>query len=357
MAERTKRILVAVLDWGLGHAARCMPVINELLRKNCEVFIASNGSALIFLKNEFPHLSFFELPAYNPQYPSASNSMVWKMAAQLPKFIQTINTEQTETVRIVRDVKIDAVISDNRYGCYSRKVKSILIYHQLHLMMPREWKWMEGIVNNYNRARIKKFNECWIPADDDSLFPKFFSQSENLNTKFIGYLSRFKKMNLAKEYDVIGIASGPSPQKEVFAEMLYGEFSKNKNGKFLLVKGDVESGKKIMQHENFTEVNFLNSGEMNDVIEKSELLIARSGYSTVMDLMQLNKKAIVIPTPNQTEQEYLADELMKRGIAFSVKQNEFDLTTALIESEKFSGFKNSGTKSVLLSKAIDSLLQ
>ena len=124
---------MAPLDWGLGHATRCIPLIKELQNRNCEITIASSGNALTYLMNEFPEVPVFKLPSYSPRYPNGNNSMVWKMATQLPKFIQTIYKENHETEDIVRSEKINVIISDNRYGCYSKEVKSIFVYHQPHL--------------------------------------------------------------------------------------------------------------------------------------------------------------------------------------------------------------------------------
>lgn len=353
--ERRKRILVAALDWGLGHAARCIPIIKELQSRNCEVFIASSGRALKLLQKEFPQLTSFELEGYDPQYPQSS-SMVWKMAFQLPKFLRIISREQFQTERIVSQQKIDVVISDNRYGCFSRRVKSVILTHQLNIQMPKWWKWMQPRVNNYNYKKLKQFSECWVPSSLDSIIPVLTNSKTDLNVRHIGYVSRFEKKTMEKKYDVCAICSGPEPQRSIFEKMLTKELKKS-NLRSILIRGKTEvMNQYYNKNEKVTIANYLTADAMNEVIEQSEMIIARSGYSTVMDLAKLNRKAIFIPTPAQTEQELIAAELTKQNIAYSTQQSKFDLEIALEESKKFTGFLNFDFDNSLLSKAIDSLL-
>lgn len=354
--EPPKRILVCVLDWGLGHATRCIPLIKELQKRNCMVFIASSGRAYELLKKEFfMTIRCFEIDGYDPQYPH-SDSMVFKMGFQLPKFLSTIRKEQAQIEKIVDRNQIDFVISDNRYGCYSTKVPSYFITHQLNIQMPGWLKWLEPTINRKNHEYIKKFAECWIPSPEDSLIPKLIENTDGLNVRYIGYLSRFKKMQVEKKYDICGVCSGPEPQRTYLEEILTYEFKKSKQ-QVLIVHGKTESlGKYHKQNVRFSIANCLMTDDLNEAIEQSDIIIARSGYSTVMDLAKLGKKAIFVPTPGQTEQEYLAEELMKKGIAFTMPQDSFDLETALKESEKYTGFTNMDFDNTALNKAIDSIL-
>ncbi len=347
-----KRVLYCVLDWGLGHAARSIPVIEELLLQRHEVVLAANGHALAYLREQFPALKSYELPAYNPVYPKGSH-MVWAMAGQLPKFTATINREQKETERLVKEENIDCVVSDNRYGCYSKKVKSVFITHQVHLLMPA--RWMEWGMNALNRKLLGKYSECWIPANDEQLIPSLLQGRERLNTRFIGYLSRLKPMALPKKYKVLAICSGPEPQRSIFERMVSAKLQDaaypNK-----VVRGVVNHEQKIFRSENNTTIiNHLNSEEMNRAIAESELVISRSGYSTVMDLMRLGSKAVFVPTPGQTEQEYLARVLKEKQIAYSIAQNEFSFEKALKESEHYTGFQNLMENSLLLKRAVETI--
>jgi uncharacterized protein (TIGR00661 family) len=354
--ERGKRILVAPMDWGLGHATRCVPIIRALQQHNCEVIIASSGAALELLKLEFPGIKGYKLPAYNPVYPS-SGSMVWKMAFQLPKFLKTISTEHFQTEQIVAKDEIDVVISDNRYGCFSKKVKSIFITHQLSILMPAGYKWLEPRVNHFNTEQIKQYYECWIPSARNSIVPALTNGNTQIKTRHIGFLSRFEsKHNIPKKYDVLVICSGPEPQRTTFENMMMEQLRQS-TLKSLLVKGlpGLKEDEGISE-SNLVVRNFMNANELNEAIEASDIIISRSGYSTIMDLAKLGKQAIFVPTPNQTEQEYIAKELMQRGIAFSIEQSEFNLNTALLEAKKFAGFEPAGYNNALLEDAIQSIL-
>ncbi len=354
--ESNKRVLVAPLDWGLGHATRCIPVIRGLLGRNCEVVIASSGDALSLLRTEFPQLKAFELPGYKPVYPSRG-SMVWKMALQLPKFIKTIAAEHFETEKIVQELGIDIVISDNRYGCFSKKVKSVFVTHQLHILMPERYRWLERRINRFNTAQIKQYEECWVPVANtsDSFIPELLAADPAIKLQPIGYLSRFEKKQVAKKYDILVICSGPEPQRTIFEAGIIAQLD-SMSGNCLLVRGKPENdGPSVQVPENILVIDFMHADELNMAIEASDLIIARSGYSTVMDLARLNKRAIFIPTPGQTEQEYIARQLMQREIAYYMTQQHFDLQIALKESLKFNGFTNFEHDNLLLKNAIASI--
>ena len=352
--ERKRRILVAPLDWGLGHATRCIPVINALLKRNAEVIIATSGGAAALLKKEFPEIKQHALPAYNPRYPVNGN-MVWGMAWQLPHFVKTIYNEHTRVNELVDAEKIDVLISDNRYGCYSKRCKSIFIGHQLHILMPASYKWMEPVVNRFNKRQIKNFDACWIPAPDNDLLRDLMPKRLPVNSRFIGYLSRLKKQTVENKYALMAIASGPEPQRTMFADMLRAQL-KASGLKSLLVRAEVQDEEKTEVTDNYTEVNYLTSEKLNTAIAESDIVIARSGYSTIMDLAKLGKRAIFIPTPGQTEQTYLAAQLTSKGIAFSMAQQGFNFEMALKESDKFGGFTNFGYDEALLGPAIQSVL-
>ena len=198
-----KKILITPLNWGIGHATRCIPIIQLLLQNKAEVFVASDGAALLFLKEEFPALIFFELPAYNPIYPSGEN-MVLKMAMQLPKFTHAILQEQKAVQKIVKENKIDLVISDNRYGCYTKDCTCIFMTHQLSILMPKAAAVLGKMINYLNQKQIEKFDQLWIPDFEDKRnLSGDLSFGTIRNKKFIGQLSRFKKQNNSeKKYDI-----------------------------------------------------------------------------------------------------------------------------------------------------------
>src|SRR6185436_6129983 len=157
--KERKKVLVCPLDWGLGHATRVLPVIQELIQRNCDVAVATSGPALALLRKEFPALHYYRITGYEPTY-SSSGSLVWSLATQLPKFVRTIRIEHEEIESIVWQDGFQVVISDNRYGCWSTKVPSVIITHQLNILAPSV---LSGIVNFVNRLQIRKFSTCWVP--------------------------------------------------------------------------------------------------------------------------------------------------------------------------------------------------
>lgn len=352
--ERRKRILVTVLDWGLGHATRCVPVINALLQQNTEVMIGGSGVSLALLKQQFPALKSFELSPYNPCYPADTN-MVWAMAGQLPKFIKAIKAEQKETEEIVKREQIEIVISDNRYGCYTKMAKCYVIAHQLNILMPQGWQWMEGIVNHFNHAQLRNFDGAWCPANDSTFPNSLLKGHEELSATFIGFLSRMEHITAANKYAVTAICSGPEPQRGLLEEAL-SEQLLALDMPAVLVAGRVEKKQKREVKGNLVIVNYMAGEELNKLMAKSAVIVARSGYSTVMDLMRTGSKAILIPTPGQTEQAYIAAELMEQGLAYTMPQGDMDMQKALKEYDKYAGFSKFANKNDLLTQAIKKIL-
>ncbi len=327
MPSERKTILLCVLNWGIGHAARCVPLIEKWLGENKRVVIASDGAALQMLQGEFAQLQFEKLPPYEVYY-NESGNMVVAMAQQLPKFINAIFKEHKALNFLVEKYSPEMVVSDSRFGCYTTKTKSVFITHQLHLIMPKAWKWMQPIVNHFNHKQIAKFDECWVPDVEgaNNLSGKL-SHPALPNVRYIGWLSRFKKAaKTEKKLDVLAVLSGPEPQRTILEKKLRKQLRES-NLSYLLVRG--LPGKSKPQKSN--EINYLNADELAKAIAESKIVICRSGYSTVMDLMtlQADTKIVFVPTPGQTEQEYLGFQLEKRDFVSSVSQlhlNVFDFT-------------------------------
>ena len=282
--------------------------------------------------------------------------MVWKMAFQLPKFIKTIAREHVEIERIVATESIDVVISDNRYGCFSGNTKSIFITHQLHILMPEPYKWMENRVNIFNVAQIKQYAECWVPVPDtgSSFISKLTDIALPLPVIAMGYLSRFEPIPSDYKYDVLVICSGPEPQRTLFEEILTSQLRTLKLN-YRIVRGKPATYETSSSTGKNNVVDFMDARALNQAIESSKIVVARSGYSMVMDLAKLGKKAIFIPTPGQTEQELIAEELRHQKIAFTMPQREFNLEIALKESHNFNGFAKFEEDNSLLKNAIASI--
>lgn len=326
-----KRILVAPLNWGLGHATRCIPIINELIRQNFEPVIASDGAALKLLKKEFPDLEHHILPAYNISYSNKEAFFKWKLLLQTPKIIAAIKKEQEVTRALVRSQNISGIISDNRWGVRNKKIPSVFITHQLKVLSGSS----TFLSSKLQQRLILKFNECWVPDFENT--PNLSGKMGHLeNTsfpiKYIGPLSRFSKLQLPIKYKYAILLSGPEPQRGILEKLLLKEF-KNHSYPILFIRGVVEKESKTKKIGNLKVYNYLFGKELEEALNSSEYIICRSGYTSIMDVAKLEKKAFLIPTPGQPEQEYLAKKLSENALVASCDQNKFSL-------EKLEDLKN-----------------
>jgi uncharacterized protein (TIGR00661 family) len=349
-----KRVLVAPLDWGLGHATRCIPIIRLIRTLGHDVILAGSGASLSLLKTEFPELKTEELPGYQPTYP-ASGSMMIKLSLQALKFFRAALKENSAIEKLVDKYQISLIISDNRYGCYSRKVPSVFITHQLNLVAPPGWGWLAALVNYVTHIFIKRFSECWVPDFPGSILSGKLSRTENQQIKFIGPLSRLSAYPKTIKHDLLAVISGPEPQRTLFEQLVIQEVIKS-DLKALVVRGIIGAARKMIA-DGVEVVDHLNSNKLSEAMAASKLVLSRSGYSTIMDLAKLGKKAIFVPTPGQTEQEYLAQRFKEMQVAYFMDQKSFSLTDALRESENYTGFQNYFSDDNRLKQALTPYLQ
>lgn len=320
----------------MGHATRCVPIINALLKANFEPVLASDGNALLLLQKEFPFLKSIELPAYNISYPKNGKNLKFKLLCQLPFIFSVIKKERKMVSQLIDKENITGIISDNRFGVYSKKVPSVYITHQLKVLSGKT----TFITSKIHQKFIKKFDECWVPdLEGTANFSGELAHLKNhrFNLKYIGILSRFNSKKIDRKYDILLLLSGVEPQRTLLENKLLIEL-RNFNGKILMVRGILNNTYEINAPDNFKIVDYLLASDLEDAINQSNLVIARSGYSTIMDLAVLGKKAFFIPTPGQFEQEYLAKMLAEKLMVPYAKQDEFTLAK-LAHSDKYSGFK------------------
>lgn len=354
-----KRVLVCPLDWGLGHATRCVPIIRELLKRDIKVLIAADGRPLSFLQKEFPTLEYIVFAGYSVSY-SNTLRMELNMLSQSPQILFKIKEERIELDQIIEKYKVDAVISDNRFGCYSSKVPSIFITHQLMIKCPAALKFLEPLLHLMNLHFINHFNECWIPdSESEPTLSGDLSHHYPLpsNTYFIGPLSRFikKPSDVRKEGDyILVIFSGPEPQRTLLEDKILHQAIKI-NEKFIVVRGITEKIETFNLGDNVTVHNHVETEALQELMKNSKLIITRSGYSSIMDLAILEKKAVLIPTPQQTEQIYLAKKFLSQNIFYGVSQKNFNLADALAKANNYVGL-NTLSQTGLLEKRIDKLI-
>tara|TARA_B100000809_G_C15130800_1_gene528336 strand:+ start:178 stop:1275 length:1098 start_codon:yes stop_codon:yes gene_type:complete len=325
-----KTILICPLDWGLGHAARSAPLINQFITEGHQVIIGADKKPLAFLMQEFPTLKTVVIPGYEVSYGEKGSSL--KLFYESVKFFSFIKEEHSFIDKIIEENNIDVLVSDNRYGLWSKKIKSIIITHQLYVKAPLG----EKIAHQKIEKLVSNFDECWIPdvagkvnlsGDLSHLYPI------KEVYKFIGSLSRFPVADLTtsikEEYDVIAIVSGPEPQRTLFEKLVFKEIERNKL-KAIVVRG-LPGDHAELKAQNYTAkvFNHLATPLLEEYILKSKVVICRAGYSSIMDLVALRKPALLIPTPGQTEQEYLANYHLDQGNFYSQKQVDFDLEKGL----------------------------
>ncbi len=331
-----KNILVAPLNWGLGHATRCIPLVNALLQNGFNVILASDGDALTLLKKEFPDLLALELPSYNIEYPKNGADFKWKMIKNTPILFDAVVTEKKVVKKWVKQYRLSGIISDNRLGVLSKKVPSVFMTHQVNVLSGST-TWASGWLH---RMVIARFIECWIPdvATDINLSGKLgHMEDPGFDIQYIGPLSRFEKKQVPMIYDLMVVLSGPEPQRTMLEDILSSELA-TYEGKVVFVRGVVSEKQEMNQVNDCVTYNFMTTDQLEQTLNESKVILCRSGYTTIMDLSKLEKKAFFIPTPGQYEQEYLAKKMKKAGLAPYAKQQNFKIAN-LAEVASFKGMQ------------------
>jgi uncharacterized protein (TIGR00661 family) len=329
------RVIVAPLDWGLGHTTRCIPIIRELIFLNCEVFIVADKASFLLLKKEFPFVQFLQFKGYEITYSQRKRFFSLKLFLQMPAIFSKIFTEKRWLAQIIEQYSIDAVISDNRFGMYSNKIPSVYITHQLFIKTGSHFS--EKIAQKIHYYFIQKYSACWVPDQENDGLAGKLSHPQILPAKarYIGPLSRFKPTtDTDNVYDLLIILSGPEPQRTIFEDLLFSQIE-NLKGKIMFVRGLPTATEKPANFNRVTIENHIPSDELNQLLAESRLVVCRSGYTSVMDLSVLQKKAILVPTPGQTEQKYLAEYLLEQQYFYSESQKNFSIVHAMKKADAF----------------------
>ena len=331
-AHRQSRILICPLDWGLGHATRCIPLIDELQKHGAKVILAADGPQLNLLKAEFPEAEWISFPGYRVSYGKRTGAGI-SILTSVPRLLYNILKEHFILKSLIRKHKIDGLISDNRYGLWNHSVSTVFITHQLNIIAPSPLRFAEPFLRALTRFFAERFDECWIPdaEGDDNLSGKL-SHGYNLpvNGGYIGVLSRFNKYtdsNVEPIYDVVAMVSGPEPQRTVFENVLLRQLPV-KEKKCLLLRGIPGETTITYLRENLDIAGHLPASRLNNILKHKPFVICRSGYSTLMDLTFTGNRALLVPTPGQTEQEYLASHLSNKGLYQTCNQDSINLEEA-----------------------------
>lgn len=332
-----KRVFIAVLNWGLGHATRMVPVISEVKKIASEVLLSSSGNAKIFLKNRFPDLEIIDMPDVSVSYSGGGASFYLAKRAILQP---GLNKKQHDfTAKIIAERNISHIISDNVYGAYSQKIPSALVTHQLQLKAPV----LTRAVNKKLARWLENFSEVWtpdLPGDASIAGEMAMNKYYRGELKHLGYMSRFDtSATLQKDIDYLAVLSGPEPQRGILEEILIQKFS-TLSGNKVMVGGKPGALPKVGKLEYF---DFLGEEELQDMMKRAKLIICRSGYSTILDLVKISASACIIPTPQQPEQKYLAQRMREKGWFYTVEQHDIfqtDFESLLSNTQDFGGFLN-----------------
>jgi uncharacterized protein (TIGR00661 family) len=327
-----KKVLIAPLDWGLGHATRCIPIIYELLHQGCTVVVAAKGSPKEILAQEFPQLQFIDIVNYNVIYGNSKIATILKLTFDYKRIKKIISSETEWLKKVVIDLNIEAVISDNRYGLYHSTIPCYFITHQLFIKSS-VFNFGEQFMQKQNYNYINRFTECWVPDIAGVLnYAGALSHPKKkpiIPVEYLGILTRLRYWDTPQLYKAAIILSGPEPQRTILENIVLQELE-NQDEKIILIRGlPNEQLQLSFKKENVTILNYANATTLNEIVLQSERIICRSGYTSVMDYLNLQKKCIFIPTPGQGEQEYLAQYLPLHHNCLSVKQDQFNLDKAL----------------------------
>lgn len=318
---KKNKLLFAISSLWLGHATRTSVVINHFLKKWFEIDIISFWNALNFLKSEFDgkKINFIELV----DYPHLERWKWWKfyfyLIFDVVKTTFIIKKENNFVASIENNY--DFIFSDCRYWVYSKKVPSFLLNHQLAFVMPK-WMWfLQWFTDYINIKYLKNFNCLFIPDFeniDNSLAGNLSHPNwiNKINHKYIWILSSFtgsKKEKTEKIDFLFTISWYLSEYKDDFINKLL-EQSKKLKWKKVFILWDAKNNYKKELENNITIYSFASWDLRKNLFLNAEIIISRAWYTTIMDLVELSKKAILFPTPNQTEQEYLVKFLSENNL-------------------------------------------
>lgn len=315
MYSRGTSVLMSVLDWGLGHATRTSVIVGILLKRGCRVTLAGSGRSLELLRSDYPELQHISLPSFSPTLSRDERQWV-KIAMQLPTFLWSIWRERRMTKKIVSEIRPDLIISDNRYGVRDKRCRSVIITHQLRPKIGKGWpRWVESFVAWTLCRWIREFDGCLVPDVKIGGLSGELSGSlpQWMIAHRIGVLSRLvdKEGSREEEVDWLGIVSGPEPQRAMLEEELTERFGRESGRRVVVCGRGAGHEEESLTGEGVEKIGYADARRLKGLIMAAKHIVCRSGYSTIMDLAALGKRAELIPTPGQGEQEYLAERLNK----------------------------------------------
>ena len=325
---KNKRILFAIMGWGLGHATRCIPIIRSLMTEN-HVILSSNGVSTTLLKQEFPALKCIDYPDYSVKYPRKRIMFLPLITLQLPGIIIKLIKEYLQTQKVINEEKIDIIISDSRYGVFSKNIQTFFIIHQLRFQLSGIFKSIEFLGEWFNIFIFRYYNAIIIP--DVKISPNLTGNLTHAGKiayhpklHYLGIFCSVAKLDIEEDIDYLFSVSGPEIQRTLFETIILSQIE-NIPGKKVVVLGKPADEQSYDNIENTEIYSHVNREKQNELLNRAKFVVCRSGYTSVMELVALQKPALMIPTPGQTEQEYLARHYENTGLFHTAQQYGLDL--------------------------------
>jgi uncharacterized protein (TIGR00661 family) len=360
--KEKKNILICPLEWGLGHAARMIPLAEKLRDQNYNIIFGAGEKHLAFIRGELPGLDYINFPGFRPAYSRFLPQYI-VLLSQIPVIIYHLISEHIRLKKIIKDYSINIVISDNRFGLWNKKIPTVYITHQPLIPFPRLFSFLEFTGAYLHRIIIRKYTFCFIPdLPGDINLTGRLSHSIKLpeNTRFTGILSRFAGLPASTNVpppdagQIAVILSGPEPQRGILEKKLT-DILKLKDYQVVILGGKPGSQSGMTSDGNIKRYDLLHRQAMKDVISGSGTIISRSGYTTIMELVSLCRSAILIPTPGQTEQEYLSRYLAGKGLFSAIPQKKLNYTVSFLPRKSGWNDEIVVQSGILLDKALKEL--
>ncbi|MEO6288188.1 MAG: glycosyltransferase [Dyadobacter sp.] len=357
------KILLAPLDWGLGHATRCIPIIRYLLEKDCDVTIAAEGAAAILLRSNSPELTIIPIEGYKIRYSRYAGAFVFKILMQVPQILKAIHHERKWLAKVQEQYQFDLVISDNRYGLKIGGLPSVIMTHQLQIRSGAG-AMIDRLLLHAHYRILEQFDQCWVvDHQGQNGIGGALSHPRRIpsNARYIGPLSQLTRLpfpHQTKKGGVLVLLSGPEPQRTLLEQKILAQISADSPYEYTVVGGNPGGSVPDELPLDIDYHTHLNASQLQDLMLNADLVVCRSGYSTLMDLAAMGKKALLIPTPGQSEQEYLARYLSEQGLFLWRNQSSLQLESDMAKALKLSGFSEAAGAfhHLEMKKAIDAIL-
>lgn len=351
------RMLFGVCAWGLGHATRTLPIIRRTIEEGHEVTVVSSGRALSMLRQELGDgPTFAHLEDYRPPETLNPSFLVLASLLRFPVYLTAMYNEHDYVKRFLSEKRTDVIFSDNRFGFYSRDVPSYFMGHQLRILNPLGNRVLENGTEVYNKWFLDRYAGVLVPDfEEDGLAGRLahdLSIIDERHLNYIGILSEFSYRPTVQDVDVFVSISGPEPQRSSFERLVLGQLEGYK-GRVVVSLGKPE----VNGHRGVNLNSYLSREEREELLNRSKIVVSRSGYSTLMDLFAMKKKGFLIPTPGQLEQEYLAEHHMQRKTFYSVPERELDLPRQLETALAFKAPELRYPTDRAVEKAVDVITQ